>query len=108
VKIIVNMAEEYEDENEEFEKTYGISSELLEEIRNDLIGNEMTACEMDNYIMETIGCESVFDEIVPVFDNRSASYYLNDNSWLNIVFNSDYKEFEPGKLDEDGDAMFYG
>lgn len=68
-------------------KNYG---NLIQEIREELKGERMTLCALDNAIMG-YGLSSAFDEDFGFSQyeqgsTQSISYWLEDGFWLNVVF----------------------
>lgn len=63
---------------------------LIFEIREELKGERMTLCALDNAVMG-YGLPTAYDEDFG-FSNytenslQSLSYWLDDNAWINVVF----------------------
>lgn len=63
---------------------------LISEIREELKGERMTLCALDNAVMG-YGLTSAFNEDFG-FSNytenslQSLSYWLEDNNWINVLF----------------------
>lgn len=60
---------------------------IIEKIKNELLKKEVTLLELDNYIQQEIETtQSLFDNEYYVLQNKSISYYLNNNNDLIIDF----------------------
>ena len=69
----------------------------IEILKKELIGEEMSLVEMDNR-MVSFGYPTEFDteNEKTLLDNGSASYYIDDNSWMNVEFDViNYNEETP-------------
>lgn len=59
----------------------------IEKIKSELLEKEVTLLELDNYIQQEIETtQSLFDDEYYVLQDKSASYYLNDDNDLIIGF----------------------
>lgn len=60
---------------------------LLNELNNNLIGRQMTLCELDNYLIE-YGFSSAYDDtnVDDALEFESISYIISENQWVNVLF----------------------
>lgn len=60
--------------------------ELEKYFKEHLEEQEMTLLELDNNILEKIDSNSLFDDVNDVLEQKSASYYLDDEHYLIVEF----------------------
>lgn len=60
--------------------------ELEKYFKEYLEEQEMTLFELDNNILEKIDTNSLFDDVNDVLEQKSASYYLDDEHYLIVEF----------------------
>lgn len=60
---------------------------VLKEMNKELQGKEINLCALDNEIMY-YGIDSAYDDTDPdeVLEMGSVSYWVDDNQWINVVF----------------------
>lgn len=60
---------------------------LLNELNTELKGKDINLCALDNEIM-SYGIDSAYDNTDPdeVLEMGSVSYWVDDNQWINVVF----------------------
>ena len=60
--------------------------ELEKYFKEHLEEQERTLLELDNNILEKIDSNSLFDDVNDVLEQKSASYYLDDEHYLIVEF----------------------
>lgn len=68
---------------------------VLKEMNKELQGKEINLCALDNEIM-SYGIDSAYDDTDPdeVLEMGNVSHWVDDNQWINIVFDVIYIDEE--------------